>query len=77
LPLVAIVTRKAGNASPRRVASAWNIVSGSSIGRTPNPFSASRIRIRLVHPNPKAITRKAVAGWQATSPQSPGALVFC
>jgi len=59
---VAAVTRKAGRASPRRVASLWTTVSGSSIGNTPSPFSERSMGIRLIHPNPKTITRKAVAG---------------
>jgi hypothetical protein len=62
VPPVAAVTRKAGRASPSTVTSVWTIVSGSSIGRTPNSFSERRIGIKLVYPNPKAITRKAVAG---------------
>src|SRR5215210_1707080 len=66
LPPVAAVTRKAGTASPRTVTSVWTTVSGSSIGRTPNPFSERRMGIRLPHPNPKTITTKAVAGWPAT-----------
>jgi hypothetical protein len=55
----------AGRANPRIVARVWHTVSGSSMGRTPNPFSARRMGIRLIHPNPKAITRKAVTGWRA------------
>ena len=34
------VTEKAGRASPKTVASVCTTVSGSSMGRTPNPFSA-------------------------------------
>jgi hypothetical protein len=70
LPPVAAVTKKAGRASPRTVASVWTTVSGSSMGRTPNPFSERSMGIRLVHPNPKANTRKATAGWRATRPLS-------
>src|SRR3712207_6804360 len=77
LPPVAAVTRKAGTASPKTVASVWTTVSGSSIGRTPNPFSDRRMGIRLVHPNPKAITRKAVAGWRATRRLSVECVVGC
>jgi hypothetical protein len=64
--------RKAGRASPKMVTNDWTTVSGSSMGTTPNPFSERRIGIRLVHPNPKAITRKAVAGWRAIRRLSPG-----
>ena len=57
------VTEKAGRASPKTVASVCTTVSGSSMGRTPNPFSARSMGIRLIHPNPKANTRKATIGW--------------
>jgi hypothetical protein len=71
LPPVAAVTKKAGRASPRTVAIVWTTVSGSSADSTPNPFSARSIGIRLIHPNPKANTRKATTGWLATRPLSP------
>jgi hypothetical protein len=68
---MAAVTKKAGRASPKTVASVWTTVSGSSTGKTPNPFRARRMGIRLIHPNPNANTRKATTGWLATRPLSP------
>jgi hypothetical protein len=66
VPPVAAVTKKARRANPKTVASVCTTVSGSSMDRTPNPFSARSMGIRLIHPNPKAITRKATIGWLAT-----------
>jgi hypothetical protein len=56
------VTKNAGRANPKTVAIVWTTVSGSSIGRTPNPFAASSMGIKLIHPNPNANTRKATTG---------------
>ena len=71
LPFVAAVTRKAGSARPKIERMAAKGIHGSSIGTTvTGPFSESSRGSIPPHPNTKAMIRKDVTGWRATTPLS-------
>src|SRR5918998_3804834 len=68
-PSVAAVTKKAGSARPKIERMAANGIHGSSIGITvTGPFSESSRGSMPPHPNAKAMIRKEVTGWRATTP---------